>query len=142
VLSFRFYVESQKPEIFFKNVGQGRERFPLARLYFSLPFLTISTISCVVIFALIDGTSKGDGVVKSPIYAPQELPLGCKLQRFFGNSAYYMYCLVPEKPLRLFIPLIFIGGYMSFFCLTRKSFKCRPVCLGGVRGGGVTSPAI
>jgi len=54
-----------------------------------------------------------DGVVESPIYAPQEVPLGCKLQRFFRNSAYYMYCLASEKPLRLFIPLIFSGGIWS-----------------------------
>jgi hypothetical protein len=35
-----------------------------------------------------------DGVVESPIYAPQEVPLGCKAQRFF-------------------IPLIFSGGIWS-----------------------------
>jgi hypothetical protein len=59
-----------------------------------------------------------DGVVESPIYAPQEVPLGCKAQRFFRNSAYYMYCLIPEKPLRLFIPLIFSGGIWNFLLST------------------------
>jgi len=33
-----------------------------------------------------------------------------------------MYCLVPEKPLRLFIPLIFNGGIWNFLLSTPRAF--------------------
>ena len=67
-------------------------------------------------------STKIDGVVKSitdgarrkcPWGAKQKIP-STALQRFFKHSAYYLYCLVPEKPLRLFIPLIFSGGIWNF----------------------------
>ncbi|OQY11450.1 MAG: mannose-6-phosphate isomerase, class I [Desulfobacteraceae bacterium 4572_187] len=44
--------------------------------------------------------------------ASQKVP-STALQRFFRHSAYYMYCLIHEKPLCLFIPLIFSGGIWS-----------------------------
>jgi hypothetical protein len=49
---------------------------------------------------------KLDGVVKSPIY--------CVVAVFQKlGILHYRYCLVPEKPLRLFIPLLFSGGIWS-----------------------------
>jgi hypothetical protein len=33
-----------------------------------------------------------------------------------------MYCLVSEKPLRLFIPLIFSGGIWNFLLSTPRAF--------------------
>jgi len=33
-----------------------------------------------------------------------------------------MYCLVSEKPLRLFIPLIFSGGIWDFLLSTPRAF--------------------
>jgi len=44
-----------------------------------------------------------DGVVESSIYAPQEVPLGCKAQWFF-------------------IPLIISGGIWNFLLSTPRAF--------------------
>jgi len=50
--------------------------------------------------------SKEDGVVKSPIY--------CVIVAFRKLNILYMYAIISEKPLRLFIPLIFSGGIWNF----------------------------
>ena len=54
-----------------------------------------------------------DGVIESPIYC---------VAAVFRNSAYYMYCPVSEKPLRLFIPLIFSGGCWNFLLSIPRAF--------------------
>ncbi len=41
-----------------------------------------------------------DGVVESSIYAPQEVPLGCKAQWFFRDEAIHVVCRVSEKALQ------------------------------------------
>jgi hypothetical protein len=44
------------------------------RFYLSLPSLTISTISCVVIFAFIEGTSNGEEIFRSGTNAKVRQP--------------------------------------------------------------------
>jgi len=72
-----------------------------------------------------------DGVVESPIYAPQEVPLGCKVQRFFRNSAYYVYCLVSEKSLRIV--------YGTFYLAPQGHFLRAPSVILFTRPSKITS---
>ncbi|MBW2589507.1 MAG: hypothetical protein JRD71_02095 [Deltaproteobacteria bacterium] len=53
-----------------------------------------------------DRTVNIDGVVKSPI---------CCLAAVSGTRQYYMYCLVPEKLLRLAPQGHFLRAYMELF---------------------------
>jgi hypothetical protein len=66
---------------------------------------------------------KFDGVVESPIYCVAALfqefgilhVLPHPLQHFFRNSAYYMYCLIPEKPLRLVYGTFYLAIGATFY---------------------------
>ena len=60
---------------------------PQLQFYLSLPSLTISTISCVVIFALIVGTSKGEEAVFSGTRA-KVLPSFLRISTFPVLSAF------------------------------------------------------
>jgi hypothetical protein len=62
-------------------------RSPQLQFYLSLPSLTISTISCVVIFALIVGTSKGEKAVFSGTRA-KVLPSFLRISTFPVLSAF------------------------------------------------------
>jgi len=54
-----------------------------------------------------------DGVVESPIYC---------VAAVFRNSAYYMYCLVSEKPLRLVYGTFYLAIGDTFYKTVNVAF--------------------
>jgi hypothetical protein len=58
-------MDGNNKAMYFVIFGRNSLTIFMHLFYLSLPFRTISTISCVVIFALIDGTSKGEEAIFS-----------------------------------------------------------------------------